>query len=249
MAEPVYVDSDAVPELTGAITETVVLNIASGTDLMLVVGIPREQASGQTVDSVTYNGDALTEHPNSPFVNGQASSFNEDIAVFYLLNPDTGGDFDLVVTFSGATGQDVVIIPVVVSSASALGASGQNSPASTPVGTDRSVSITTANDDSLILAFACSRVSQDSPYSSSTGTEREDGATATGTVGTAYALYTQAAGAAGAKTVTITGGDNSTTPYNTVAIEVVEAVAGGATHPVNPFGHPLQGPFAGPIGF
>jgi len=194
---------------------------------MLVVACIYEQVVAETVTGVTFNGTALTEHTSSPFNNADGNGFSEDVSVWYLANPDTGGAYDLIATLSGATSRDFVLLSGWYSGVDSVAGAAQDTGTGS---TDYSVSITTANDNSMIVAAASERTSDGTPMSSSDSTERQDGATATGAAGTSYALYDQLTGTAGSKTVTVTG--SSSSYHNSVVVELV-AAAGAPPASVN----------------
>ena len=64
----------------------------NGSERLLVVGVSFNPGAGRNVSSVTYNGAAMTAA-------GNRAGSNDEIAIYYLVNPDLGTN-NVVVTFN-----------------------------------------------------------------------------------------------------------------------------------------------------
>ena len=141
MAITIDSTGSATPSIASSSTRTVSFTNTAGT--FMVVGIARFR--NVTTNSVTYNGVSMTKA-----VESIESSANRS-EIWYLASPATGAN-NLVVTFSGATDDGLVIgftTMTGVDNASPIGTTASQAGGTTS--TAPSIAITTANNNSYIF--------------------------------------------------------------------------------------------------
>lgn len=127
----------------------------TGSDLVLIVGVSvyKDGGGSYTISGVTYNGDAMT-------LANDIGDNDKRAYIFYLVNPDTGGSYNIIATVAG--GSSVIVSGGAVSITGASqtnpigvtgGAIGYSSKISTAV-------TTTVADSILIDVVNCSDVPQ-----------------------------------------------------------------------------------------
>lgn len=127
----------------------------TGSDLVLIVGVSvwKDGGGTYTISGVTYNGDAMT----------LANNIGDDdkrAYIFYLVNPDTGGSYNIVASVSGGD------FGIVSGGAVSITGASQTDPIGITGGSTGSSSkvthtvTTTVADSILIDVFNCSDVPQ-----------------------------------------------------------------------------------------
>ena len=129
-------DDGGTPNILENSSDTISFDAGATAD-MLIVAISSERSTEAPI-TLTYNGDPLNPTPDNDSRSG----------IWYLANPDTGGAFDLVVSFTGiGTVNGYGIGVVSVTSAGQPIVLDDSTP---PDGTN-SVSITTTAADSFVV--------------------------------------------------------------------------------------------------
>ena len=72
------------------------VNSYYSTVLLVMMANTDTNGAGATISSMTYNGDALTKYIDA----NNTTSLDQRCTIWYLLNPDTGGSYNLNVTFA-----------------------------------------------------------------------------------------------------------------------------------------------------
>ena len=184
----------------------------SGSDTVLLVGVMKG-ANLTTIDSVTYNGTALTQI-NTQSTGG--STFGQQ-ALYYLKNPTTGAN-NIVITCSGGTAHYIYSAYGIysgVDQTTAIEPSGGNTSSATA--TSVAASVTTVADNDWVVGIH----------------GRWSGAAGTITAGTNTTLQTSqhwcewidtnaAQTPAGSKTVNINNSSSELMGLNIVAIRPVQ---------------------------
>ena len=133
----------------------------TGSDLVLIVGVSVYKNGGgpYTISGVTYNGDAMT-------LANDIGDNKKRAYIFYLVNPDTGGSYNIIATVAGGSS----FVTVSGGAVSITGAS-QTDPIGVTGGaisrsSDISTAVTTTVADSILIdVFNCS----DNPQSHTAG--------------------------------------------------------------------------------
>ncbi len=132
----------------------------TGSDLVLIVGVSVWENGGgpYTISGVTYNGDAMT-------LANDIGDKDKRAYIFYLVNPDTGGSYNIIATVAGGSSGIVSGGAVSITGASQTDPIGVTGGA-TSCSSDISTAVTTTVADSILIdVFNCS----DNPQSHTAG--------------------------------------------------------------------------------
>lgn len=188
----------------------------TGSDLILLVGITILSNGGPDITGVTYAGVPMTQAV------ANTTDSNEDMYIYYLLNPATGAN-NVSISWSGT--HTVAARAVSYTGVKQSGQPDASNSGHTTAGTSLAVSVTTVADNSWIVGFARN------PTGGTAGAGANTIKRNTDTTATAILEYSaNPKTPAGAQTTTATNSASGRMAYLVVSIAPAP-VAGGAFTP------------------
>lgn len=144
MSAPTKGNTTASNPTPASASYTIAHNMNTGSDGLLIVMLTMSNA--RTYSGVTYDGTAMTQ-----LYQINRSGLSQRMAFFYLQNPSTGNN-NMVISFSGSVWNPISIFIHSFTGSGGIGNSLRTGGQTTP----NAQSLTVSQDDSLVMATACS---------------------------------------------------------------------------------------------
>jgi hypothetical protein len=113
----------------------------TGSDLLLLVDAYVD-TTGDKVTGITYNGDAMTRHVRQ-------RSYHSDVGhyLYYLLNPDTGGSYNVVISLNASCNTEDTAVSYTGCLQSSFPHASNNGQGANPAGDPFNMTVTTTVED------------------------------------------------------------------------------------------------------